>query len=108
MPNLFSAQSLILSLLSLAAFAVEVFAFFDAMRHRADAYTAAGKLTKNKWVAILGVATLIGFVFLANNPLGFLSIIAVVAALVYVVDVRPALQRVSGRGSASSGPYGGW
>jgi hypothetical protein len=108
-PGLFAAQNLLLTLLSLAAFALEVFALVDAARHRPDAYTAAGKLTKNKWLLILGIAAALGFVFLFSSPLGFLSIIAVVAAAVYMVDVRPALQRVTGRGSsASGGPYGGW
>jgi hypothetical protein len=107
--GLFAAQNLVLTLLSLAAFALELFALVDAGRHRADAYTAAGKLTKNKWLLILGLATLIGFVFVTSNPLGFLSIIAVVAAVVYLADVRPALQQVSGRGNRGpSGPYGGW
>jgi hypothetical protein len=107
--NLFTAQSAVLMILSIAAFAMEVFALVDAARHRADAYTAAGKLTKNKWLLILGIAAAIGFVFLFSSPLGFLSIIAVVAAAVYLADVRPALQSVGGRGrGGSSGPYGGW
>jgi hypothetical protein len=105
--HIFAAQNLVLVLLSLAAFALEVFALVDAARHRPDAYTAAGKLTKNKWMLILGIATAIGFIFLFSSPLGFLSIIAVVAAAVYLADVRPALQAVSGRGrGSSSGPYG--
>jgi hypothetical protein len=109
-PNLFAAQGFVLTILSLAAFALEVFAVVDASRHRADAYTAAGKLTKNKWLLILGIGAAVGFVFVMSNPLGFLSINAVVAAIVYLADVRPALQQVSGRGGrgAGGGPYGGW
>jgi hypothetical protein len=106
--HLFAAQNVVLLLLSLAAFALQVFALVDAARHRPDAYAAAGKLTKNKWLIILGVATAVGFVSLASSPLGFLNIIAVVAAIVYLVDVRPALQAVTGRGGSSGGPYGGW
>ena len=111
MNNLFAAQSLVLVVLSLVVFAMEVFALVDAYRHRPEAYAAAGKLTKNKWLAILGVAAVIGFLFLFNSPLNFLSIIAIVAAGVYLADVRPALQQYSGRGGrggAAGGPYGGW
>ena len=110
MNNLFAAQSLVLVVLSLVVFALEVFALVDAYRHRPEAYTAAGKLTKNKWLGILAVAAVIGFVFLFSSPLNFLSIIALVAAGVYLADVRPALQQYSGRGGAGSsgGPYGGW
>jgi len=31
-----------------------------------------------------------------------------VAAAVYLVDVRPALRQVSGRGRSKQGPYGPW
>lgn len=100
-----ATQSLILQVLGVAAFGMEVFALVDAARHRPDAFVAAGKKTKQLWLIILGVAALIGFVFLLN-PLGILSILAVVAAGIYLADVRPALRDVSsGRGG---GPYGGW
>lgn len=107
--NLFAAQSWVLLLLTLAAFAMQVFALVDAARHPASAYEAAGKLTKQKWLIILGVAAAIGFISLGNGGLLFLLVIAVVAAAVYLTDVRPALQSMGGRGRGrSSGPYGGW
>jgi hypothetical protein len=54
------------------------------------------------------VAAAIGFVSLLN-PLNIFNLIAFVAAAVYLVDVRPALRQVSGRGGGSqSGPYGPW
>ncbi|GMA87582.1 hypothetical protein GCM10025868_28320 [Angustibacter aerolatus] len=66
-------------------------------------------LTKQRWVLILAVATAIGFVSFLSNPLGFLNLIAFVAAAVYLVDVRPALQRVGGGGGRGSrGPAGPW
>ena len=69
---------------------------------------AAGKLSKIWWVAILGVAAAVGFVTI-SRVLG-LGIIGVVAAGVYLADVRPALRSVSGRrgGGTHSGPYGPW
>ncbi len=108
--NVFAIQNLIVLVLGLAAFVTEVFAFVDALRHRSDAYVAAGKLTKPKWLIILGVAMAIGFVVFVN-PLGFIGIIAFVAAAVYLADVRPALQPYSGRGGSGGthmGPYGPW
>ena len=108
MDNLFAAQSLVLVVLSMAVFAMEVFALVDAYRHRPEAYTAAGKLTKNKWLAILSVAAVIGFLFLFQSPLNFLSILAVIAAGVYLADVRPALQQFTGGRGGTGGPYGGW
>lgn len=101
-----SAQSLIVLVLGVVALGLEVFALVDAVRHRPDAYVAAGKRTKQFWTIVTGLAALVGFVFLFS-PLNLLGILAVVAAAVYLADVRPALQQVSGRGS-SSGPYGPW
>jgi hypothetical protein len=109
--SVFALQNLIVLVLGVAAFITEVFALVDAIRHRPDAYLAAGKLTKQRWLIILGVATAIGFIFFLSNPLGFLAIIAFVAAAVYLADVRPALRAASGRGGSGGsrmGPYGPW
>ena len=55
----------------------------------------------------LGVAVLLGFVSLGG--LGLLAILGVVAAGVYLADVRPAVETVQGRGNNShQGPYGPW
>lgn len=102
-----SAQSLITLVLGVLALGMEIFALVDAARHRPDAYVAAGKRTKTVWVAVTGLAVLIGFLFVFN-VLSLLSILAVVGAAVYLTDVRPALRRVTGRGSTSNGPYGPW
>jgi uncharacterized membrane protein len=110
-----SVSGLLLLTLAVLAFACNGFALVDAVRQRADAFQAAGKLTKNPWLIITGVAAAIGFVYLyyqltaGSQPavFQFPNIIAFVASAVYLVDVRPALRRLTGGGS-SRGPYGGW
>ncbi|WP_232248668.1 DUF2516 family protein [Streptacidiphilus rugosus] len=90
----------------------KVFTFVDAAFRREDAFRAAGKQTKPFWLIILGVAVGIDF-FLGAL---FLSLIGLVAAIVYMVDVRPAVKRVSpsrkGRNGQKKqdhmGPYGPW
>jgi hypothetical protein len=78
-------------LLDLAVLIGLIVVFVDAALKREDAYRAAGKLTKPGWLIILGVAIAASFL------LGLLFTIAgVVAAMVYWVDVRPALKEVSG------------
>lgn len=102
-----SVQSWIILLLSAAALAVEVYALVDCLRRRPDAFTAAGKRTKNFWLLVTGVAVLLGFV--ALQSLGLLGIIAIIAAGVYLADVKPALDQVMGRGDRGrQGPYGPW
>lgn len=108
-------QLLIVQALTVLAFGLEVFALVDAARTRAEAFVVAGKQTKTLWLAILGVATAFGFIALplfgggALDPFGLLSIVAVVAAAVYLTDVRPAIRQIrGGGGSPRSGPYGPW
>ena len=102
-----NVQSTLVLVLGVLALACEVFALVDALRHRPDAYRAAGKRTKNFWLIVLAVAVVIGVVTLFN-VLSFVGIIAFVAAAVYLADVRPALRQVSGRGRRTDGPYGPW
>lgn len=94
-----------LGLISLAVLVGQVVVLIDAALKREDAYRAAGKLTKPGWLIILTVA------IAANMLLGLLfTIIGVVVAMVYWVDVRPALKEVSGgpRDNRRQGPYGPW
>lgn len=84
----------------LIAVVVKGFALVNSLTYSAEAYTAAGKLTKPGWLAILGIGFAAEVIFLAlsrgaPNPLNIINLIFIVAALVYVVDVRPALREVS-------------
>ena len=99
-----SLQGLIYLSFWAAAFGLSVFGLVDALRHRPDAFTAAGKASKNIWLAVLAGAVALSFVSYPN-PFQLTGILAVVGAGVYAADVRPALRQVMGRGS-SNGPYG--
>ncbi len=108
MSTIFGSLNIIIALVfGGAAVILAVFGLVDALRHRPDAFTAAGKRTKNFWLAILGVCVLLSL-FLFPAPFSIQWIVAVVGAGVYVADVRPALRRVIGRGSSNNGPYGPW
>ena len=61
-------QSSLVLLLGLAALACEVFALVDALRHRADAFVAAGKRTKHFWLILLLVAVVLGVVDAVQRP----------------------------------------
>ncbi|HVN11026.1 MAG TPA: DUF2516 family protein [Kineosporiaceae bacterium] len=111
--GVYTLQTLIVLVLGVLAFGIEVWALIDAITQPAATFVAAGKLTKRLWLIILGVATAFGFLGLpvgGGNPLGLLGIVAVVAAAVYLTDVRPAVRQLRGRGRGgdSSGPYGPW
>jgi hypothetical protein len=98
--------------LALAVFAVQVVAFFDALRRPASAYTAEGKLSKNIWLLILGIAAAIGLLGIPSGAggrgFGFINIIAVTPAIIYWVDVRPRIRPYGSGGGRPQGPAGGW
>jgi uncharacterized protein DUF2516 len=95
--------------LAVVAFGVEAWAFIDAIRRPAQAYLAAGKLTKTKWLLILGVAFVLGLYSAAYGGVtGFLSVIAFVAAGIYLSDVRPRVREFGKGARTHSGPYGPW
>ncbi|MFR0353437.1 DUF2516 family protein [Streptomyces sediminimaris] len=95
-------------LLSMALIVFSGFALIDAATRREDGYRAAGKQSKPFWLIVLGIAFAVNLIF---NILSFLPVIGLIATIVYMVDVRPALRGLPGggrnrRGSSSDGPYG--
>ncbi len=96
MIDLFGASSLLLLSLGLGALAVKVWALVDAISRPAEAYVAAGKLTKVAWIVILALSVVLG----GRNVLGLFGLLGLVAAIVYLVDVRPAV-----RGMRPGGPW---
>ncbi|MBI1757885.1 MAG: DUF2516 family protein [Actinobacteria bacterium] len=70
-------------------------AMVDAAIRPTPAFAAAGKLTKPGWLAINGIALIVMLVF---QLLSVQRLAAIVASVVYLVDVRPALREVQGRG----------
>jgi hypothetical protein len=93
--NVFAVENTLLMLLTVVLLAVKAWAFLDALSHRAEAYPAADKMTKKAWLIILGIFLAAHLVFW--SPLGILNIIGTIAALVYLVDARPALRSLSRR-----------
>jgi hypothetical protein len=83
------------SLITMVVFlAVEGWALVHCLTQRADAFPVVGSLSKGGWLAILAGAVLV--TLLCGNPnfggVSMFSFIAVGAALIYLLDVRPALR----------------
>jgi Protein of unknown function (DUF2516) len=102
---LLSGFSLFLTLINLAMLVLAVIAFLFALLTREDAFRAAGKRTKPFWLILLGVVVAVNLFV----PILFLQIAGVVASIVYLVDVRPAVRQVRRHdGRTNMGPYGPW
>ena len=85
--------------LNLGALVLAGCALADALVRPAPYYPAAGKLTKPAWVAITAVSTLLIF---ATGFMRLFGLVALVASIVYLVDVRPALKALK----PGNGPWG--
>jgi Protein of unknown function (DUF2516) len=97
---LYNLDGWVLWAIWLAAIPVGGYAFVHALLQRADAFTAADKLTKPAWLGITGASVLVLIVF-QRGPLGsgaLFWLAALVAVLVYIVDVKPAVVGVQGGG----------
>lgn len=90
-----SFPGLVILAATVAAVGVKAFAFVVALTYTEEAYAAAAKLTKVTWGLILGVALVAQLIM--PSPLGLLNIVGLVAAFVFLADVRPALRQVTGR-----------
>ncbi|MFW0789216.1 DUF2516 family protein [Gordonia sp. CPCC 205333] len=88
------AQNFVLLALTVVAGVAAAVALVHAAVQRADAFPAVDRQSKVIWVSILAAATLFIWLF---GAVSFLGIIADVAMLVYLVDVRPRVDSVQGR-----------
>ena len=106
-----SVQSFVLFLLGLGSFCLTGFALIDVVRRKAALFPHAGKLSKGAWLGILVAAFLVAVFSLtralqhSDAPLGFLNVIGVIAAGVYLADMRPKLKQLGGGRGSSYGPY---
>ncbi len=82
-------ERLVYDALLYGTLALALWAFVDALIRPAAGFVAAGKLTKVGWLAITGLATFVIWFF---QPMSFLGLPAIIAAVVYLVDVRPAVR----------------
>lgn len=97
--------SSIASVLWLVLGVVKVWALLDGARRRSGVYPAAGKQTKTLWMVFLGLG--LAFHLITPNVVHLVNLAGTIAALVYLVSVRPALDMSSGK-RRPEGPYGSW
>ena len=89
--NVFELQGNVYLVLFLVVLAVKGFAFINSVLHPAEAYPAASRGTKAGWMIGLGLG------FVAQLLIGVLliNLAFTIAALVYILDTRPALSEVT-------------
>lgn len=86
-----ATQSLVLLVLTVVFFGVKAFALVDCIRRQPADFPAAERRTKTFWLVILAISAATAIV---ASPIGIFGLIGLVAALVYLFDVRPRLAEI--------------
>jgi hypothetical protein len=92
---LFDPAHLLLAVIGLGMLILKVWALVDCIRRPAPMFEAHSKQTKTLWLVILVAAVLL----FPTTVLSIFGLVGTVAAVVYLVDVRPAV-------SGTSNPWG--
>lgn len=85
----------------LVTLVTEGWAMLHCVTRRADAFPVVGRLSKGTWVVITGGAFIFTLLTGASYVYGggllttLLAYIGIIAALVYLLDIRPALRDVT-------------
>jgi hypothetical protein len=80
--------NVLLVVIGIGLLGMKIYAFADCIRRPAAAFPAYGKLSKPAWLVITVLSVLTA---LSLNPIGILSLAGTVGAIVYLVDVKPAV-----------------
>ncbi|PZR51682.1 DUF2516 domain-containing protein [Xylanimonas oleitrophica] len=102
-----SFQLLLIAVLAVGIVAFQVVALVDAVRRPQRAFAAEGKQTKQRWLLFLGIALVIGVLGLPPSYVTapILNLISLAPAVIYWVDVRPAIKPY-GTGNGPRRPRG--
>ncbi|MEY9214707.1 DUF2516 family protein [Thermobifida halotolerans] len=96
--------ALLFKVIYLATFVTSLYGLIEAVRTPAAAFPAMDKQTKGLWVGLLGAGTVVSLAALMG-AFAFLTILALAAALIFLIDVRPAVRSINRPGD---GPYSSW
>lgn len=96
-------MGLIWQLIYLVTFVASLYAFIEALRTPEQAFVVMDKQTKQLWLILTGVATAVSLLAVFSGR-GMFVILSLVATLIFLLDVRPAVKGISG--NQNNGPYG--
>ncbi|MEP6696429.1 MAG: DUF2516 family protein [Pseudonocardiales bacterium] len=106
---LWQMDSLVTAALTLAALLLQGFAFINCLIQPAAAFPAADKWSKWGWASLTFVALLLVQTPLFGGIISLFGVAGIIASLVYLLDVRPAVREVTrGRGGSGGRNTGRW
>ena len=90
-----TVQQLVIFVLWIVLLGIKGYAFIDCLRQPAQAFPAIGRQNKVLWSVFTGLAALTGL--LPNLTLSLFGLAGAIAALIYLVDIRPKINEIMGR-----------
>lgn len=90
------AEFWLLRVVQIGMLALQLWALVDCATRRSAAFTAAGKLSKPAWLGITVMAAVFTALLGMMGSGLILVLVGLVASLVYLTDVRPAVREISG------------
>ncbi|MEI8260315.1 MAG: DUF2516 family protein [Actinomycetes bacterium] len=90
-----AVQNFVILIIWVVTVALKGFAFIDCLRRPAAAFPAVSRQSKVLWLIITGLALLLGL--LPSFVLNIFGLAGIVAALVYVFDVRQRIINITRR-----------
>ena len=90
-----AVQNFVILIIWVVTVALKGFAFIDCLRRPAAAFPAVSRQSKVLWLILTGLALLLGL--LPSFVLNIFGLAGIVAALVYVFDVRQRIINITRR-----------
>lgn len=89
-------EHLLLLAIQFGCLGLQLWAVLDCVTRGTKTFVVAEKLTKPVWLAITLVAAALTFWL---GVISFIGVAGIIASIVYLVDVRPAVKEIAGGGS---------
>jgi hypothetical protein len=92
----FEVRTLISQIIGYGAALLSLIACIHCAVQKPEAFNAIGTLSKGAWVGILAVSLVLALLFGGFARLNLFALIAIAAALVYLLDVRTGIKDIGG------------
>jgi FtsH-binding integral membrane protein len=92
----FEIRGLISQIIGYGAALLSLIACIHCAVQKPEAFSAVGTLSKGTWLGILVVSLVLALLFGGYAQLNLFALIAIAAALVYLLDVRNGIKDIGG------------
>ncbi|THV43405.1 DUF2516 family protein [Glycomyces buryatensis] len=96
LPFAFEIRNTVWMVVGYGAALLSLIAAVHCAVQKPDAFSAVGTLSKGAWMGLLIISFALALLFGGFNGLGLFGLIALCAALVYLLDVRKGIRDIGG------------